>query len=274
VAIWVGAIAAAVVVAVVLAIILSTSSSDETTTATDETTTATTSAGSRTSTSRTNTTATPTLPGPALPPFQPPADLGANCQYPASKARAAKQVDPPNSGKVPTEPAIVSASMTTDQGTIGLKLDNAKAPCTVNSFVSLSTKRYYDGTQCHRLTTATTLSVLQCGDPAGNGTGGPGYEFADEYPVNQYQPGDPALDQAVIYPRGTLAMANAGPNTNGSQFFIVYKDSKLPPSYTVFGTVDESGLAVVDKIVADGTTDGSEDGEPKSDVVITSVRID
>ena len=83
--------------------------------------------------------------------------------------------------------------------------------------------------------------MLQCGDPKGDGTGGPGYQFANEYPTNQYLPDDPALSQPLVYPRGTLAMANAGPGTNGSQFFIVYKDSQLPPNYTVFGTGRREG---------------------------------
>jgi peptidyl-prolyl cis-trans isomerase B (cyclophilin B) len=78
----------------------------------------------------------------------------------------------------------------------------------------------------------------------------------------------------VVYPRGTLAMANAGPGTNGSQFFLVYKDSKLPPNYTVFGTIDQTGLATLDKIAAAGTADGSPDGKPKNDVQIKSILLD
>jgi cyclophilin family peptidyl-prolyl cis-trans isomerase len=80
--------------------------------------------------------------------------------------------------------------------------------------------------------------------------------------------------QPVVYPRGTLAMANAGPGTNGSQFFFVYKDSELPPDYTVFGKVDDEDMGVLDKIAAAGTVDGSPDGKPKIDVVITSARLD
>ena len=116
--------------------------------------------------------------------------------------------------------------------------------------------------------------MLQCGDPTGDGKGGPGYEFANEYPTNQFQPDDPKLMEPVTYPRGTLAMANAGPGTNGSQFFLVYKDSQLPPNYTVFGTIDETGLATLDKIAAAGTADGGEDGKPKTDVQITSLLLD
>jgi len=209
-----------------------------------------------------------------LPPFKPPAGLGENCQYPASPQPAAKQVSPPRSGKVPTDPAQVSVSMVTDHGPIGIQLDNAKSPCTVNSFASLAGQKFFDNTACHRLTTAPTLGVLQCGDPTGQGTGGPGYQFANEYPTNQYPPGDPALQQPIVYPRGTLAMANAGPDTNGSQFFLVYKDSQLPPNYTVFGTIDATGLATLDKIAAAGVAGGGEDGKPATPVTITSVRLD
>jgi peptidyl-prolyl cis-trans isomerase B (cyclophilin B) len=210
-----------------------------------------------------------------MPPFKPPADLGANCTYPATGFPAAKQVDPPRSGKIPTSEQQTSVSITTNQGPLGLHLNNAQAPCTVNSFASLAQKGYFNDTHCHRLTTVPTLSVLQCGDPAGDGKGGPGYQFANEYPTNQYVPDDPVLNKPVIYQRGTVAMANGGqPNSNGSQFFLVYKDSQLPPRYTVFGTVDEKDMATLDKIAAGGTADGAGDGKPKTDVTITSARVD
>ena len=208
-----------------------------------------------------------------LPVFKAAADLGANCQYPAAQ-KASKKVDAPNSGKVPTDPATISVSMSTDQGNIGLLLNNAEAPCTVNSFASLAQKGFFDDTICHRLTTAPELGVLQCGDPSGTGSGGPGYQFANEYPTNQYPKNDPALQNTVLYPRGTLAMANAGPGTNGSQFFLVYKDSKLPPNYTVFGTIDATGLATLDKIAEAGVADGGEDGKPATEVKVKSVLLD
>jgi peptidyl-prolyl cis-trans isomerase B (cyclophilin B) len=218
-------------------------------------------------------TAAPPATG-GLPPFTAGANLGANCQYPASPEPASKKVDPPHSGKVPTNPPTVSVSMSTNQGNLGLILDNAKAPCTVNSFASLAQKGFFDGTPCHRLTTSEALSVLQCGDPTGSGTGGPGYQFANEYPTDQYPQGDPALQQPVTYPRGTLAMANAGPGTNGSQFFLVYKDSQLPPNYTAFGTIDATGLATLDKLAAAGVAGGGQDGKPTTDVQIKSVLLD
>ncbi|MGN6336155.1 peptidylprolyl isomerase [Mycobacterium sp.] len=220
-----------------------------------------------------------TTPGPpnqaaALPPFKPSADVGANCQYPASPEPAAKQVKPPRTGKVPTDPAQVSASMVTNQGHIGLMLANNESPCTVNSFASLIGQKYFDNSKCHRLTTSQGLGVLQCGDPKGDGTGGPGYQFANEYPTDQFPPNDPKAQEPVLYPRGTLAMANAGPGTNGSQFFLVYKDSQLPPQYTVFGTIQPDGLATLDKIAKAGVAGGGEDGAPATEVTITSLLLD
>jgi peptidyl-prolyl cis-trans isomerase B (cyclophilin B) len=208
-----------------------------------------------------------------LPAFQAPADLGKNCQYPAAGQKS-KDVAPPNTGTVPTDPATISVSMATDQGNVGLVLNNAEAPCTVNSFASLSQKGYFNDTVCHRLTTAPNLGVLQCGDPTASGSGGPGYSFANEYPTNQFGKDDPALQQPVLYPRGSLAMANAGPNTNGSQFFLVYKDSKLPPNYTVFGTIDSTGLATLDKIAGAGVAGGGQDGKPATEVKVTSILLD
>ncbi|MDI3315149.1 MAG: peptidylprolyl isomerase [Mycobacterium sp.] len=211
---------------------------------------------------------------PPLPSFKPPANLGANCQYPPSPNPASKPAKPPRSGKVPTDPATVSISMVTNRGNVGLLLANNESPCTVNSFVSLAQQGFFDDTRCHRLTTSPTLGVLQCGDPKGEGTGGPGYQFANEYPTDQYPPGDPALHRPVVYPRGTLAMANSGPNTNGSQFFLVYKDSELPPEYTVFGTIQQDGLATLDKIAKAGVAGGGDDGPPAMEVTIKSVRLD
>ncbi|MGY4708529.1 peptidylprolyl isomerase [Mycolicibacterium sp. CBM1] len=218
-------------------------------------------------------TAAPPATG-GLPAFKASANLGANCQYPASPEPASKKVDPPRTGKVPTDPATLTASMATNQGNIGLVLDNAKAPCTVNSFASLAQKGFFNDTPCHRLTTSPSLAVLQCGDPTGKGTGGPGYQFANEYPTDQYPKDDPALQRPITYPRGTLAMANAGADTNGSQFFLVYKDSQLPPNYTAFGTIDATGLATLDKIAAAGVAGGGQDGKPATDVQIKSILLD
>ncbi len=208
-----------------------------------------------------------------LPRFEPPVGLGSTCAYPATATPAAKPVKPPRPGPVSTDPGVVDAELVTNDGAVALRLDNAKAPCTVNSFVSLAQQGYFDNTECHRLTDAPASAVLQCGDPTGTGAGGPGYRFANEYPTNQYRPFDRRLQQPVIYPRGTLAMANSGPDTNGSQFFIVYRDSKLPPTYTVFGTVDETGLTTVERLASVGVSGGENDGKPNFPITIESLRL-
>ncbi|WP_347401095.1 peptidylprolyl isomerase [Microbacterium esteraromaticum] len=178
------------------------------------------------------------------------------CSYPADGRTPAKTVtappaDPSASGEVP-------ALMTTSAGALNVTLDAEATPCTTNNFLSLAEQGYFDGTSCHRLTTQG-IFVLQCGDPTGTGTGGPGYSFADE------------LSGTETYPAGTLAMANAGPDTNGSQFFIVYADTQLPPSYTVFGSLDADSVAAVSDAAKQGTESGGPDGTPKQPVTIESV---
>lgn len=185
----------------------------------------------------------------------PPADT-ATCAYPADAMGAAKPVDAPPGEPVAT--GNVSAAIATSVGDLNVVLDGKVRPCTVNSFLSLAKQGYFDDTSCHRLTT-DGIWVLQCGDPTGTGTGGPGYSFADE------------LTGQETYPAGTLAMANAGPNTNGSQFFVVYKDSPLPPAYAVFGQLDSASIRVVQKVAAGGTDNGGPDGAPKTPVTITGV---
>jgi cyclophilin family peptidyl-prolyl cis-trans isomerase len=148
-----------------------------------------------------------------------------------------------------------SAEMVTSKGTLVIALDPIAAPNTVNNFVFLARYHYFDGIVFHRVIPGF---VLQGGDPTGTGRGGPGYRFADELPA----PGR--------YELGSLAMANAGPNTNGSQFFVISgpQGVRLPPQYSLFGKV-VTGLDVVAAIDAIGT--GS--GRPKEDVVIESVTI-
>ena len=263
-----GSILALAVIAAVVIAVMHTKHGQKSNTAATTTT--------ATSSPETTTAAPQTGPVPPLPPFKPSAELGANCQYPATPQEpAAKPVKPPRTGKIPTDPAQVSASMVTSQGNIGLMLANNESPCTVNSFASLIGQKYFDNTKCHRLTTSPDLGVLQCGDPKGDGTGGPGYGFGNEYPTDQYPPNDPKAQQPVLYPRGTLAMANTGqPNSNGSQFFMVYKDSQLPPQYTVFGTIQADGLATLDKIAKAGVSGGGDDGPPASEVTIKSLLLD
>ena len=169
-------------------------------------------------------------------------------------------------------------TLKTNHGDIPVVLDRALAPCTVQSFAFLVHQKYFDGTDCHRLTAYQTppfaLSVLQCGDPLGTGWGDPGYAFKDELDsakALENWPGFPDGSRKN-YPRGTLAMANGGPDTNGSQFFLVYEDSRLRPDYTVFGHVTEEGMRVLDEIAAGGIDPGtegtSEDGAPASPVHI------
>ncbi|MGD9958900.1 peptidylprolyl isomerase [Nocardioides sp.] len=179
------------------------------------------------------------------------------CDYP-DDAAAAKDATKPSS-EAPDE-GEVEVTIATSIGDLKATLDQASAPCTVHSFLSLAEQGYFDGTTCHRLTMpGSGISVLQCGDPSGTGSGGPGYSFADE------------LSGKETYSSGTLAMANAGADTNGSQFFMVYGDSPLPPSYTVFGTIDAASTKLIADAAAQGTTDGGIDGAPKVPVDITSV---
>ena len=201
-----------------------------------------------------------------------------NCSYPADGREPSKPAQPPRTEGIRTTGegnTDVSVSVETNQGNIGLILHNDDSPCTFNSFLSLASQNYFDDTTCHRLTTSPSLQVLQCGDPSGSGSGGPGYQFANEFPTDQFAADDPAAQEPMTYPRGTLAMANTGqPETNGSQFFLVYGDSVLPPQYTVFGTIDETGLATLDTIAAAGVAGGAADGTPALETTLTSVRMD
>ncbi|WP_031084811.1 peptidylprolyl isomerase [Streptomyces sp. NRRL WC-3549] len=166
--------------------------------------------------------------------------------------------------------ATYTMSLKTSQGDIGIEMDAAKTPHTTNSFKSLADKGFFDGTKCHRLTTEG-LYVLQCGDPQGDGTGGPGYTIPDENLTALGKAGD---NGAVTYPAGAVAMANTGqPDSGGSQFFLVYKDTELPPSYTPFGTMDAAGLKAVKKIAEAGAEGGAPDGAPKKAVTVEKATV-
>ncbi|WP_037558687.1 peptidylprolyl isomerase [Spirillospora albida] len=183
----------------------------------------------------------------------------AGCTYLPKADSGLRNVGTPPSK--PPSPAPRRATITTSLGTLEAELDAGKAPCTVNSFAYLAGRLFFDGTACHRVTTDPGLQVLQCGDPTGTRTGGPTYRYADENTA------------ARNYTRGVLAMANAGPDTNGSQFFIVHGTAKLPGGYTIFGRVT-SGMEVVDRVARAGAEDqnGPGDGRPKQKITITALR--
>jgi peptidyl-prolyl cis-trans isomerase B (cyclophilin B) len=173
---------------------------------------------------------------------------------------AAPAVELPNAGI--TESNKASITFTTNQGEIVIETTPSLAPLTVNAIAALAQKNYFDNTICHRLTTEG-IFVLQCGDPTGTGTGGPGFNIPDEN-----------LPEAVEnnYPAGTVAMANAGPGTSGSQFFLVYQDTTLGPDYTIWGSIT-SGLDILQTIASAGVVDGGADGAPLTGVTIESTKV-
>ncbi len=193
-------------------------------------------------------------------------EASGTCGYAASDKGQVKDVGLPPA-KVSPGPRVMT--MKTNLGTIKIDLDGKKAPCTVNSFAYLAEKDYFDGTKCHRLVTEG-LHVLQCGDALAkadgktttDGQGTPGYRFVDENLGG------------MPYKRGVVAMANSGPDTNGSQFFIIYGDdtNNLQPNYTPFGTVTK-GMDIVDKVAKAGVQGGGTDGTPKMTVDLKDVTI-
>ncbi|MGH3616333.1 MAG: peptidylprolyl isomerase [Pseudonocardia sp.] len=200
----------------------------------------------------------------------PPPAPGA-CTFTPTPDEPASKPAPVPTVTTPVTTGTAAVRLQTDRGTIPLTLDRAAGPCAVESFLSLTGAGYFNGTPCHRLTTGEGLKVLQCGDPTGSGTGGPGYTINDEPPTGLSP--DPARSGAVIYPRGTVAMAKtAAPDSGGSQFFLVYADSTLPPDYTVFGTIDGEGLTTLDAIAQAGSDDsnGEGDGRPVAATTISA----
>ena len=189
------------------------------------------------------------------------AEPAHHCTYTASGTAARKVSFPP---AAPDYSAGYQATIATNRGTIVIDLLNSKATCTVNSFVSLATQKYFNMTTCPRLSAADGLYILQCGDPTGTGAGGPGYEFGSENLTG------------ATYPAGTLAMANSGsPDTNGSQFFLVYKQTSLPADYTPFGRIT-SGLNILQNVGKRGfgpPLNSAGGGKPKESVEIESVTI-
>lgn len=182
----------------------------------------------------------------------------ANCSYP-SDGDPARPVDPPQTTGVPAA-GKVTASIELTAGTIDVTMDRAKAPCTVNSFLSLVEQKYYDNTDCHRLVDHG-IFILQCGDPTATGTGGPGYTIPDEVKPN------------TTYPAGTIAMAKRqAPNTGGSQFFFVYADTDLPAEYTVLGTMDQRGIDLIGEIASQGV-DATDGTTPIAEAKISSISL-
>jgi peptidyl-prolyl cis-trans isomerase B (cyclophilin B) len=205
---------------------------------------------------------------------RPPRVTHGPCQYTQTPDDpAVRRVPLPPDPRHTPDRGIARVTLDTGQGRIGLTLPRDEAPCTVQSFLHLVRHGFYDRTTCHRLTAYPTLKVLQCGDPSGTGEGGPGYKFKDELPTDlPPAPTDPTGVRRV-YARGVLAMANAGPDTNGSQFFLVYADSALRPNYTIFGTVDATGLATLDRIAANGIAPTPDDPAPVDGAPAVPVQI-
>ncbi|MEI6404440.1 MAG: peptidylprolyl isomerase [Actinomycetes bacterium] len=166
-----------------------------------------------------------------------------------------------------SEPTGVKAAksivLSTNCGDIAIKT-NPQTPHTAGIMSFLTQKKFFDGVGCHRLTTSG-IYVLQCGDPSFTGSGGPGFKFADE---NLPTAG---ADGSYTYKRGDVAMANSGPDTNGSQFFLVYQDSVLGPNYTLWGNISK-GLDVIDAVAGAGVVNQQQDGAPSQTIVIAQAK--
>jgi peptidyl-prolyl cis-trans isomerase B (cyclophilin B) len=232
-----------VVIAVVVTVVVFTHNDKKSSTAAS--TTAKTTAAATTSATPTATTA----PAVAKSPYP--------CKFTKS-GTAARKVSLPTVTK-PPKTGTVKLAVDTSRGNMTFTLTRSTGPCAVESFVSLAQQKYYDKTPCHRLVNSG-IYVLQCGDPTGKGTGGPGYTVNDEYTGKE------------TYGAGVIAMANTGAaNSTGGQFFIVYKDSTagLSKTYTVIGKVT-SGLSIVDKVAAGGLAKNKI--APKLAINITSVK--
>ena len=202
-----------------------------------------------------------------------------HCSYTSASAGSVVKSSLPTAS--PDYKAAYTASINTNLGPIKIDLANSKATCTVNSFAHLASDNFWNNTQCHRLSTTDGLYMLQCGDPTAKasqklscssatlGSGGPGYEFASENLPTAGSSG------SVTYKAGTVAMANGGGATNGSQFFLVFKNTTLGPDYTPFGTIT-SGLDILQNVAKAGTSctfAGAGGGVPKDKVIIDSVSI-
>ena len=189
-----------------------------------------------------------------------------SAKVPAIKCKTTKAVGhtpPPVSpaDKLPKKFAKVF-TFETNCGNIVVRTFAAKAPITVTQLATLARGGYFDNTLCHRLTTKG-LYVLQCGDPTATGSGGPGFTFRDE---------NLPAEGVNNYPAGTVAMANSGPGTNGSQFFLVFADTTLGANYTVWGMITQ-GLDIVKAIARAGVKGGGADGTPNQPISINRVVV-
>ena len=182
-----------------------------------------------------------------------------NCKVTKVKGHTAKNITPPEvKGPFKNKTFI----FTTNCGDVVIEADGKNAPVTVFALSALANSGFFDQSLCHRLTT-NNIYVLQCGDPTATGSGGPNFSYRDEnLPANNEN----------NYPAGVVAMANSGPSTNGSQFFIVYEDTSLPPSYTIWGKVTK-GLEIIQAIAKDGVVGDKTDGTPKQKIAIEKVRV-
>lgn len=203
-------------------------------------------------------------PGPAATATSPSAPVtvsGDGCSY-VTEGRAARPVALPPVKNI-AKTGTVRYVLTMTGGDVAITLDRRHAPCTVNSFVSLADQGFFDDTRCHRLADSGVF-LLQCGDPTGSGAGGPGYRFPDE------------LAKQPSYTRGVVAMANNGPDSNGSQFFLVWDDSTeldATPNYTVFGRMDAASRDVVASMAGEGQDGSNGDGTGRPNNPSEIVRV-
>ena len=181
------------------------------------------------------------------------------CKITKAKGHTAKSINPPEI-KGPFKNKTFT--FTTNCGDVVVEADGKSAPITVTALSALAAGGFFDKTLCHRLTTEN-IFVLQCGDPTATGLGGPNFTYRDE---------NLPTAEENNYPAGVVAMANSGQNTNGSQFFIVYEDTSLPPSYTIWGKVTK-GLEIIQMVAKSGVLDGKKDGAPKLKIGIEKVKV-
>ena len=199
-------------------------------------------------------------PRPTTKPAASNSEVQITCKPSKATGHREKKVSTPKIQKFSKNRVI---TLNTNCGDIVIEAFSKKAPVTVSMLSGLVTSKFYDQSVCHRMIYSQTAALLQCGDPTASGYGGPQFQFNDEN-----------LPKPVMnnYPAGTVAMANSGPNTNGSQFFIMAANTTLDPNYTVWGRVTK-GLEIVQAIVANGTATGEEVGQPKVKIAIEKASI-